>query len=287
MKPLPRNEVLLLVGALSGIGLTAYDVARAPARAALPESVVATVNGRPIRREDFQSALAAVAADRRDGIEAPHVRRHVLDRLIDEELLVQAALELGLAERDRRVRADLTAAAIGFLTEAPSRDPSEAELRAFFAEHSGYFARDAKLELGEHYFARGVDDAGAKQRALAARRTLSEGGAGAALASDPPPLALPSGLLPLGKLEQYLGPSIVQTVRDLPVGGLSEPLARDGGYSVLRVLRRSEGAPPPFEQAREEVLGEWRRRHGEQSLREYLDSRRARANVEINGGLGS
>lgn len=279
----PRlTQLLLALGALSGVSLAAVDLWRMPARDGLPEDAVALVDGRPIRRADYSSALAAVSADRREGAADPALRRHVLDRLIDEELLVQAALELGLAERDRRVRADLGLAAIAFVTEAPLVEPTETELARFYDEHRDYFAPDPRFEL-EQLFFRGV---AARERALDARaRWVS--GAAPETKGDAPPLPLPNGPLSLPKLEQYLGPAAARAVATLGPGGVSDALPASDGYHLLRVVSRQGGTPPPFAEARAAVLAEWRRRESERLLRDFLDSRRKRARVVVATELGS
>ena len=288
MKRPNRTELLLALGAGLGILIAAGDLARAPARA-LPADAVAVVNGKPIRRADYASALAAVAADRRDQARDPELQRHVLDRLIDEELLVQAALELGLAERDRRVRADLTTAAIGFLTESPVADPSDSELKKFFHEHSGYFARDARLEVRQLFFRATPSGAtAARDRALAARKLWLAAERDSELpSSDPAPLPLPSSAMSVQKLEQYVGATLARTAAELPSGAVSEPIRTPDGFVLLRVVRRDGGDVPALSQVRDQVLAEWRRRQSEARLRQFLEGRRARASVVVAGELGS
>ena len=78
--------------------------------------------------------LAALASDRRSPL-GPEDRRHVLDRLVDEELLVQRGLDLDLPSLDRRVRADLTQAVIAsVLAEVEEDEASHGDLEAFFQE---------------------------------------------------------------------------------------------------------------------------------------------------------
>ncbi len=270
---------LLLCGALAGGALATAGIVRAPSPR-LPDDAVAVVNGQPIRRADYETALAAAAADGKRGTEDPALRRHVLERLIDEELLVQAALELGLAQRDRRVRADLSSATLSFVTEAPAKEPSEGELRDFFRENTGYFTSDARVEVEELYF----EGPAARSRALAARADWREG---RTVPADPPPLPLPAGQLPLTKLEQYLGPKLARALGELPVGEISEPLVSGDGYRLLRVKSRGGGSPPRFEDVRELVGAEWRRRASERELRRFLAERRARAKLSLLPELGS
>jgi len=98
-----RPLLLLSAGACAGLALAVAGLVAPPETPRLPEGAVAAVNGSLVRSADYERALEALAADRRDALGASE-KRHVLDRLVDEELLVQRAFELGLARQDRRAR---------------------------------------------------------------------------------------------------------------------------------------------------------------------------------------
>ena len=118
-----------LLGAASGV-LAARD--GAPATAALPPGVAAFVNGRPILAEDYSRALEMLAGDRREPL-SQRDRARVLERLIDEELLVEWALARGALASERSVRDAVTLAMVESVSaESTSRAPSEAELRSWF-----------------------------------------------------------------------------------------------------------------------------------------------------------
>src|SRR4051794_10501503 len=126
-----RPTVLLAAGAVLGALLAAAGLT-ASSGTTLPPDVVAVVNQAPNRTEDYVRMCDAVAGDRRAPLESAD-KQHVLDRLIEEELLVQRGLTLDLPRLDRRVRADLTQTVIdGIATQASEREPTEEELRAFF-----------------------------------------------------------------------------------------------------------------------------------------------------------
>ncbi|MCC6217301.1 MAG: SurA N-terminal domain-containing protein [Polyangiaceae bacterium] len=279
-----RADVALLIGALAGAAVATAGIVRAP-RAAMPADAVAMVGDTPIRRAELEAALAGVETEGKGTPLEPALRRHVLERLIDEELLVQAALELGLARQDRRARAELSGAALAFLRDAPGPEPTEGELRAFFEAHRGYFATEPRLEVEERYFsdAAAGGAAAARERAVAARDAWRRG---EPAPGDAPPLPVPAGPLPLTKLEQYLGPAAVRSVVDQPLGIPGEPLRATDGWRVVRLGRRHDGAASPFEVARGEVALEWRRREGEARLRAFLAARRERTPIRLAQELG-
>lgn len=251
----------------------------------LPADVIARVNGEPIGREDYQRMLAALAGDRRAELDEA-ARRHVLDRLIDEELLLQRALELGLAHRDRRARADLTAAVIAsVVAEVEGQQPSRAELEAFYAEHRDFFTQPGRLQVRQVFCGvNGTDGAAALERARDAARRLRAGEAFAAVEAavgDRPLSPLPDGPLPPAKLRDYLGPTGLRAALALGAGEVSEPIRSSDGYRVLQIVTRQADVSPALADIEPQVVAEFRRRAGEAALRAYLDRLRDRAEIII------
>lgn len=118
-----------LLGAASGV-LAARDGAAGSAE--LPPGVAALVDDRPILSEDFERAFEMFAGDRREP-PSQRDRARVLDRLIDEELLVASALADGLLASERSVRDAVTLAIVeSVVAESASRAPTQDELRAAF-----------------------------------------------------------------------------------------------------------------------------------------------------------
>ena len=114
-----RALVLLSVGAAVGLAIAAASLLSVPDRqeGLLPRDVVVRVNETMIRESDFNALFKAAASEARQGA-SDALRERVLDRMIEEELLVQRSLELGLARHDRRSRSTLVQALITSVTES-------------------------------------------------------------------------------------------------------------------------------------------------------------------------
>jgi parvulin-like peptidyl-prolyl isomerase len=279
---------MLAMGAAAGIAMAGWAlVERRPVAGDLPPEVVAVVDGHPITHREYERAVRAVAADRA-AAPSPADRRRVLDRLIEEELLVQHGLELGLAAKDRRVRADLSASVITLVTagaDAEAAEVTDAELEAFFETHRDWFRTAPRLQVRQLFFRVGGDgDALARKRAAEALARWQAGQGHATLAQDADPydVPLPDGPLALAKLQDYLGPTVVRGLAGAAQGDVVGPLRSSNGYHVLEVLRRDPGTVPPFAQVRDQVRAEHRRQLGEQRLRSLLQTRRATADVRVN-----
>ncbi len=287
-----RGSVLLAIGAGAGVALAATGlVASSVTRGrGLPPGAVARVNGALLRADDYTRSLDALERDRRGGAE-PADRRFVLDRLIDEELLVQRGLELGLARQDARVRRDLTAAVIdAVVTEHEDGTPPDAELEAFYRRERDFFARPGRLRIRQLWCradtAADAPSAEARARAAAASLRAGEDFAGVrARLGDPEIAPLPDALLSPAKLLDHLGPTALRAALELEAGAVSDPVRSATGYHVLQVLEREAEWVPPREEIADEVVAEYRRRRGERALRAYLDGLRTRAEVEIAPAL--
>lgn len=275
MTPDVRARVLLAVGVVAGLGLALCGLLAPDPGEAPPGGAVAVVNGVPIARADLDRALDGLEADRRNAPPAGEAER-VLDRLIDEELLLQHAIALGLPRSDPRVRGQLVRAVVDVVVaESEAEMPSDADLEAFYEREARYFARAGRRRVGRT-FVRGT---GAEARARAAEIAAALRAGRAPVDQGDATIPVPDALLPEGKLEQYLGPTLAAAALRLSEGAVSEPIVATGGLHVLEVREVEAGGVPPLPEVREAVEGEYRRRRGERALREYLESLREAAAI--------
>ncbi len=277
---------LLVLGAGLGVVLAAAGLVTS-GRGITPllaDNAVARVNSEPIRVEDYQQVVNALAQDKRDPPEEAD-RQRVLDRLIDEELLVQRGLELDMPRRDSKVRKDLTAAVIdGVVAEVGDVQPSDAELQRFYDEQRDFFTAPGRLRVRQIFcrVASSAETSSALDHAQQAMRRVRAGedfAAVRAASGDSEPLPLPDTPLPPAKLVEYLGPTTARAALSLDVGAVSEPVRSSSGFHVLQVVEREPDTLPPLGEIKSEVVAEFRRRAGERVLRAYLDDLRARAQI--------
>jgi parvulin-like peptidyl-prolyl isomerase len=285
--PERRARWLLALGAAAGLVLAAASLLGGPeARGGLPPGTVARVNGTLIRSESYERLLAALASDRRTPL-AEADRQRVLDRLIEEELLVQHAVDLGLVRTDRRVRADLVTAVLASLNAAADAyEPDDASVAAFYSENGDYFARPGRLHVRRIFVVQreGEEALAVRARAAEAAARLRAGEDFASVRAalgDAPVAPLPDVPLPPAKLREYLGPSALEAALALDDGQVSEPIDTPQGLHVLLVESRTDTSAPPLAEVAPQVRAEMRRREGDRVLRERLDSLRADADVTV------
>jgi len=211
-------------GMIAGALLAVFYIVRLPETPEPAMDAVAWVNDRPISRASYENALQAVAGDRKSGTLRADDRERVLQRLIDQELLLDRAIELGLHERDPQIRNQLATAMIDFLVrraEDEARAADEATLRAFYEEQRFRFERAAQY------------------------RIAVEGGA----------VPVPDGFLLTKEIEQRLGPSVARQVVGLQIGQ-SVVIGEGAKQYTVHLLERRDGDVAPFDEARDVVEAE-------------------------------
>lgn len=239
--------------------------------------------------------LAGVEQDRRGPIDEG-TRRRVLERMIDEELLVQQALALGLAQVDRRVRGELVSSLVdSVVSEADADPPSAAEIERHYRESAAFFARPGRLRVASLFFSAGggggeaAGGRAARERAEAARARLVGGDDPALVAAesaDRAVLEVPAALLPLAKLRDYLGPAAIEALAALAPGEWSAPLEAAGGFRLVQLLEREPESTPPLAEIEDLVREDLVRRRGDEALRRYLEELREQITVVRNAALG-
>jgi parvulin-like peptidyl-prolyl isomerase len=281
--PERRARWLLALGAATGLAVAAGSIVTGTRRDVLPPDAVATVNDVAIRREDYLLALGAVAGDRRAPLDDADERR-VLDRLIDEELLLQRGLALGIARRDRTVRAQLVAATMDLLASTTS-EPSREELRAFYDGHTDYFTEPGRVRVRQVLVRTTTrSEADARARAEDAARRLRAGEPFDAVRTalgDEETAPIPDALLPAAKLRDYVGETAMTAALERDAGETTDPVRSSMGFHVLQVVERTAPFVPPFDDVVDRVRGERRRRADEATLRAALDELRRAARVRV------
>ncbi len=104
---------LLMAGALAGLLIALIASAQTDRSALSQAGAIASVNDAHIDRTEYATALQALLADKTKAPTAKD-RALVLNRLIEEELLVQRGIEIGLLEGDASVRKAVARAVIDF-----------------------------------------------------------------------------------------------------------------------------------------------------------------------------
>jgi hypothetical protein len=283
--PERRVRWLLALGAATGLGVATAGIVGGIDAWRPSAGTVAVVNGVPISRDDYVRAVAAVAGDRRTPLAAADEQR-ILDRLIDEELLLQRGLDLGLVRQDRTLRSQVVAATMTLLARGDGGPPSDEAVRAFYEAHRDYFTSAGRLRVRQVFVRVGgsVGEEAARTRALDAARRLRAGetiDAVRAHDGDDEAVPIPDVLLPPTKLREYVGETAARTALETSPGTTTDPVRSSMGFHVLQVVEQEPPSVPPLDAIRDLVRAEIVRRSDDDALRDSLAALRAAATVRL------
>ncbi|MEH6551305.1 MAG: peptidyl-prolyl cis-trans isomerase [Pseudomonadales bacterium] len=277
-----RANLLLATGALIGIILAASGILQ-DSTGQLDKHTLANVNGKTISKAEYLGYIDRLEQEKRSPMTTAD-RRHVLDRMIDEKLLLDRGQQLGLPDSSAPVRKLIVQQVMqSAVSNVSAEQPSDKQLKQFYQDNIGYFTFPPRAHVRRLVF-RNHAESSAEQRATQAYQLLRAGGAlsDAIAMADTDLLGLPGELLPRQKLLQYLGPSQTDKAFTLENGEISAPIADNGQYVLLIMLQRQDSQARPFDDIRELVISEYERRQGDQALADYLEDLREQANIHID-----
>mgnify|MGYP000666066703 CR=1 FL=1 len=203
----------------------------------------------------------------------------ILERLIEEELLVQRGQELNLESNDPRVRGAMVDAVIDVATTPiKARPTTKDDLRAFYDENIGYFSGNTLYYIKQLYFE--SEDAG--DLAIQAIKRLEAGEKFSLVQADlatPVTSLIPDAPLPESRLAPYLGADIIFELRNANVGKALGPHPYSNGYRIVWVADKQESPAPSFSSIQTLVETEYQRRQEVQALQAYIDWLKQRADI--------
>jgi hypothetical protein len=261
----------LVAGALAGLLAAGFGILRqADSGNVLPANALARVNEQIISRDNYDRALARLGTNRT----SDDAGAWVLQRLVDDELLVQRGLELGMAQSDSAVRNSIIDSLIASVTaEADAASPDDEELQQYLSENADRFSFVASLSVAAWQ----TNDEAVAQSFVSALR--NDGSITTSDTIGPIP-DLPPSLMPIEVLRDFLGPGIAAAAADMPVGS-SAVFARRGRWLVVQVLEKESAVVTDLSAIRNRVLLNYRRSLADRTLRDYLDDLRRRADVDV------
>jgi hypothetical protein len=211
----------------------------------------------------------------------------LLATLLEEDLLAREARSLGLDQNDTIVRRRL-AQKLTFLVEDTSRiaDPSEDELRRFYAAHAERYRTDPLVSFSHIFFSperRPHADADAR----AALALVSTAGGQVEKLPDGDRLLLESSFDNIGvhEVSSLFGPDFTRAIFALPPGSWSGPVRSAFGLHLVQVTELRRAELRPFDDVRDTVLVHWRRQWNSETKRAYLARLRDKYGVVIDDSV--
>ena len=272
MNNLLKHHYILGLGLIIGILLATLTIVEKNNLS--DQNWAAKIEDRFIPKERYEMQLEGLAKDKRSPL-TNEDKEYVLERMIEEELLIKRAIDLGMLENNPMARGTIVQQMIkNIITEGSRIEPEEKELIEFFQENIGFFTKANRLRVRQIYFSQ--DDFGDKvlKESKNAFKRLLEGETfeQVALSGSNSALKVPDTLMNLNKVREYIGPSLMREAQLLKPGKFSEPKKVSGGFKIIYLVDREDAAQPEYSNVRGAVLSEFTKRRDDQSLRTYLDN---------------
>jgi parvulin-like peptidyl-prolyl isomerase len=206
----------------------------------------------------------------------------IIDSRINEELLAREAQRLGFDKDDLIIRRRL-AQKMTFVGEdaAAIGEPTDAELRAYYARTAGRYASSARVSFRQAYFSGDRPGGHARDVAVAALEAAKRNGTDPA--GDPFLLPLSYQNVDVRDLLRDYEAPYVKLLGDAPVGRWAGPVASPFGWHLIRIsARQTADSATAFEQARNQVRDAWLADKQRQANAAFRQSLRDRYRVIID-----
>ena len=277
-----NQSKLLLLASIIGTFLAIYSIMETNKNfSSLPDNIIATVNDKIIPSDKYQTVINLIQNDKRDELTKAD-REMALDRIIEEELLVQYAYKNGFLEADDLLRKSIVRSVVDSIVEqALSVVPAEQDLLKFYETNRQTFAIDEKyrvvilssqnrsdIDEGKVIWQSNYDLTLLRQTFKRIDR-----------------LDIPTGFISKIRLGTLIGPLLRDKVLSLQVGETSQTLKTIYGYSIVTLVDKKDRVIPEFKEISEIVLQEYKRQQREEILEELLKDLKRQSDIKINEGF--
>jgi parvulin-like peptidyl-prolyl isomerase len=233
------------------------------------DQAIARVGEKEISRQRFEEIIKIL--DDQSNSELTLEKKNLIrDRLIDEELLIQRAIELDLVRNDSLVKGNVIQTMFQYIinsNELP--EPSEAELREYLIKEKNYFSSGKRYKLKNYTF-RNFNDAETARNSLA----LNNFEDFLKHVETENTIDLPNVFLTPQKIRDYLGPKALEELPNLDKGGFSKIFEINQIPSIIICIDILLDNSPKFEEIVEQIKNKFIRDREDSLVKEYIENLR-------------
>ena len=233
------------------------------------DQAIARVGEKEISRQRFEEIINVL--DDQSNLELTLEKKNLIrERLIDEELLIQRAIELDLVRNDSLVKGNLIQTMFQYIVNSNELvDPSETELREYFNKEKDYFSSGKRYKLKNYTF-RNLSDA------ETARNFLNQSNLEnfLKLVETENTIDLPNVFLTPQKIRDYLGPKVLEELPNLEKGDFSNIFEINQVPSIVICIDILPDKNPKFEEIIEQIKNKFIRDREDNLVKEYIENLR-------------
>ena len=243
-----------------------------------PPDTLVTVNGYPITQSSLGTAEKRIQPNSSDPMN-PDDRELLLQRLIDDELMLQHAEDLGIFTTDPGIRKLQVRSSIDSIVEDSGSKPvSDQQLRAFYEDHKSVFQRPSRIHIKVASFLNpkiAKDTGEIIKKEVPFELAIAETKTGELI-------DIPSSLLPEHALRRYLGSELTAVALSLSENQISSPVTLGEYTYLIYVLEKEPEQQLSFDDSRLQVTSEYRSRHRQNALIDALTHLRNHADIRVD-----
>lgn len=192
--------------------------------------------------------------------------QHLVDKHVQEEILVREALAMGLDAGDAVIRQRLRQKMEFILDGAvASLEPSDQELREFYRANAERFTTRPRVAFRQVFLGKDVDGATVDSTLKALQSGAVPATVGQATLLAPELKASASSTV-----DSNFGTGFFDQIAALPPGTWAGPVESAFGLHLVNVTAKTGGSLPEFELIRDQVEEAWRRDASERLSEEQL-----------------
>ena len=233
------------------------------------DQAIARVGEKEISRQRFEEIIKVL--DDQSKSELTLEKKNLIrERLIDEELLIQRAIELDLVRNDSLVKGNVIQTMFQYIINSNElAEPSEAELREYFSKEKNYFSSGKRYKLKNYTF-RNLKDA------ETARNFLNQSNLESflKLVETENAIDLPNVFLTPQKIRDYLGPKVLEELPSLEKGGFSNIFEINQVPSIVICIDVLLDNNPKFEEIIKQIKNKFIRDREDILVKEYIENLR-------------
>ena len=233
------------------------------------DQAIARVGEKEISRQRFEEIIKVL--DDQSNSELTLEKKNLIrERLIDEELLIQRAIELDLVRNDSLVKGNVIQTMFQHIINSNELvEPSEAELREYFSKEKNYFSSGRRYKLKNYTF-RNSNDAETAINFLNQSNLESF----LKLVETESAIDLPNVFLTAQKIRDYLGPKVLDELPSLEKGGFSNIFEINEVPSIVICIDILLDNNPKFEEIAEQIKNKFIRDREDSLVKEYIENLR-------------
>ena len=290
-----HNFFLLIIAILIGVSLIIYELLNESFDQLSLEASksVATVNGESISEEQFLKYAINLGANL-DSEEDINILELLLERMIEEELLVQRGIELSLHKNDIEVRKTIIQQVIAFIIQVEDAQPDEEELINYFQKNINKYKptelihvnsifvesnNEGSILLGSEYDFKSQKDLFDKIYSQLNFKSFSEV---KNEFNQPQIVELPNKTINLKDCRLYLNNKVCNEIILLENEEISQPIFYQNGYFIFQMIEKksTEIDGNFFEKVRDKVLFDYLNQKDDQKLIDYIKYLKNNADIK-------